>query len=70
MSYSAVKMLELSLIESIEFDQTKPLKTPRTVGIWPIDLWITVDSGKCVFGYEDGKNKRNIGHIWNPHLQI
>ena len=29
MSYSAVTMLELSLIESIEFDQTKPLNYSR-----------------------------------------
>ena len=49
------------------YNQTKLSKTPRIVGIW---LEITVGSGKCVFEYEDGKNKRNRWHIWNPHLQI
>ena len=34
------------------------------------DVRFTVGSGKCIFGYEDGKNERNRWHNWIPHLQI
>ena len=49
----------------IEFAQTKPLKIHGLSGFHPR---FAVGPGKCVFGYEDGKNKRNRWYIWISHL--
>ena len=57
-SYSAVTMLELSL------------NLPKIHGLSGFGMRFTEVSGKCVFGYEDGKNEINRWHIWIPRLQI
>ena len=57
-------------IALIEFAKTKPLKIH---GLSGVDLIFTVGSGKCVFRYEDSKNKRKRLAYWDfspPNLVI